>query len=475
MTRTVEPRLVRGMRDLLPEQMLARQWMIDIIRNVYERYGFVPLSTPAIEYIDVLFGSAGEEAQKLIFTVNNPDFKNETPESERLGLRFDLTVPLARVVAQYPDLPKPFRRYQVAPVWRADKPDRGRFREFIQFDIDSVGVESEVADVEIIAAMCDTLDALGVGSYKVRFSSRKVLNLLLPFANIPEECALAVFRAIDKVDRIGMEALKSELTAESGPRLSESQVERIERFLAIPADKKRSEVIDQLRDLFANIPGAKQEIDVLERISRHLDSLGYHDDRVVIDLSVARGLTYYTGPVFEAVLQDAPEFGSVVGGGRYDELVMRFLGQPIPATGASIGVDRLLAALTKLGRIQSRPSTAQVLVLSIDDSMMDDYLSITYQLRRAGIPTELYLGSEKDIRKQLKYADLTRIPVAVIFGPDEKARGTVTIKDLETGRLHATQVESREEWLLKRPGQREVPYANLITEVIQTLQRTRSV
>jgi histidyl-tRNA synthetase len=186
-------------------------------------------------------------------------------------------------------------------------------------------------------------------------------------------------------------------------------------------------------------------------------------------------LTYYTGPVFEAVLQDAPEFGSVVGGGRYDELVMRFLGQPIPATGASIGVDRLLAALTKLGRIQSRPSTAQVLVLSIDDSMMDDYLSITYQLRRAGIPTELYLGSEKDIRKQLKYADLTRIPVAVIFGPDEKARGTVTIKDLETGRLHATQVESREEWLLKRPGQREVPYANLITEVIQTLQRTRSV
>jgi histidyl-tRNA synthetase len=472
MTRTVEPRLVRGMRDLLPEQMLARQRMIDIIRNVYERYGFVPLSTPAIEYIDVLFGSAGEEAQKLIFTVNNPDFKNKTPESERLGLRFDLTVPLARVVAQYPDLPKPFRRYQVAPVWRADKPDRGRFREFIQFDIDSVGVESEVADVEIIAAMCDTLDALGVGSYKVRFSSRKVLNLLLPFANIPEECALAVFRAIDKVDRIGMEALKSELTAESG--LSKSQVERIERFLEIRADK-RSEVIDRLRDLFANIPGAKQEIDVLERISRHLDSLGYHDDRVVIDLSVARGLTYYTGPVFEAVLQDAPEFGSVVGGGRYDELVMRFLGQPIPATGASIGVDRLLAALTKLGRIQSRPSTAQVLVLSIDDSMMDDYLSITYQLRRAGIPTELYLGSEKDIRKQLKYADLTRIPVAVIFGPDEKARGTVTIKDLETGRLHATQVESREEWLLKRPGQREVPYANLITEVIQTLQRTRSV
>jgi histidyl-tRNA synthetase len=460
------------MRDLLPEQMLARQRMIDIIRNVYERYGFVPLSTPAIEYIDVLFGSAGEEAQKLIFTVNNPDFKNKTPESERLGLRFDLTVPLARVVAQYPDLPKPFRRYQVAPVWRADKPDRGRFREFIQFDIDSVGVESEVADVEIIAAMCDTLDALGVGSYKVRFSSRKVLNLLLPFANIPEECALAVFRAIDKVDRIGMEALKSELTAESG--LSKSQVERIERFLEIRADK-RSEVIDRLRDLFANIPGAKQEIDVLERISRHLDSLGYHDDRVVIDLSVARGLTYYTGPVFEAVLQDAPEFGSVVGGGRYDELVMRFLGQPIPATGASIGVDRLLAALTKLGRIQSRPSTAQVLVLSIDDSMMDDYLSITYQLRRAGIPTELYLGSEKDIRKQLKYADLTRIPVAVIFGPDEKARGTVTIKDLETGRLHATQVESREEWLLKRPGQREVPYANLITEVIQTLQRTRSV
>src|SRR5881397_752107 len=194
MTSTVEPRVSRGLRDLLPDQMLARQSMIDTIRRVYELYGFVPLSTPAIEYLDVLSGSAGQEAQQSIFRVTNP-------ENEALGLRFDLTVPLARVIAQYADLPRPFRRYQVSPVWRADKPDKGRFREFTQFDLDSVGVESEVGDTEVIAGMCDTLRALEVEAFRVRFSSRAVLNLLLDFARIEHGQGVDVFRVLDKLDK----------------------------------------------------------------------------------------------------------------------------------------------------------------------------------------------------------------------------------------------------------------------------------
>src|SRR5687768_14593732 len=204
MSDTVLPRLSRGLRDLLPDQMLARQQMVDTIRHVYELYGFVPLSTPAIEFLDVLSGSAGQEAQQSIFRVTNP-------EAEPLGLRFDLTVPLARVIAQYTDLPRPFRRYQVSPVWRADKPDKGRFREFTQFDLDSVGVESEVADTEIIAGMCDTLSAIGVGRSLVRFSSRAMLNLLLDYAGVAHEQGVDVFRVLDKLDKIGLGKVRLEL------------------------------------------------------------------------------------------------------------------------------------------------------------------------------------------------------------------------------------------------------------------------
>src|SRR2546428_2104945 len=201
---TVQPRLSRGLRDLLPDQMLARQQMIDTIRRVYELYGFVPLTTPAIEYLDVLSGSAGQETQQSIFRVLNP-------EEEALGLRFDLTVPLARVIAQYADLPRPFRRYQVSPVWRADKPDKGRFREFTQFDLDSVGTESEIADTEIIAGMCDTLAALQVERYLVRFSSRAILNLLLDYSGISKEQGADVFRVLDKLDKAGIEKVRLEL------------------------------------------------------------------------------------------------------------------------------------------------------------------------------------------------------------------------------------------------------------------------
>jgi histidyl-tRNA synthetase len=470
MSDTVVPRLSRGLRDLLPDQMLARQRMVDTIRGVYENYGFVPLSTPAIEFLDVLSGSAGQEAQSSIFRVTNP-------EKEELGLRFDLTVPLARVIAQYTELPRPFRRYQVASVWRADKPDKGRYREFTQFDLDSVGVESELADTEIIAGMCDTLSALGVGRYLVRFSSRAILNLLLSFAEIPADQGVDVFRVLDKLDKVGLDKVRRELMQgykdESGDLirgvgLSADQVDRIVRFLDVKSDVRR-EVVTQVRELFANVEGAAAKLDVVERISNHLYALGYGDDRVSLDLSIARGLAYYTGPVFEAILLDAPQFGSVFGGGRYDDLVMRFLGQSIPAVGASIGVDRLLAALTHLGRIGTEKATARVLVTHMDAALREDYMAITWELRRAGIPTELFLGSAKGPGKQLKYADQYDIPLAILYGSNEKEQGIVTIKDLVAGRERMKPTADRKEYLAERAGQVSVPRAELVATIRRML------
>ncbi len=473
MTDIVKPRLARGLRDLLPEQVIARQRTIETIREVYELYGFVPLETPAVEYLEVLTGSAGEETQQSIFAVQNPDSNNT---SERLGLRFDLTVPLARVVAQYRELPSPFRRYQVSSVWRADKPGKGRFREFTQFDLDSVGVESEVADTEIIAGMCDTLAALDVGRYQVRFSSRALLNLLLEYAGVTADRGPDVFRVLDKLEKIGPEKVRKELTTgytdESGDPipglgLAADQVDRIERFLEVRSDD-RQEVIGQLREQFSELPSAAEVIDVVEKISTHLSALGYGDDRVALDLSIARGLAYYTGPVFEAVLLDAPEFGSVFGGGRYDGLVTRFLGERVPATGASIGVDRLLAALEALKRIELRRSTADVLVTVLDQELIDDYLAIVFELRRSGIPAELYLGSE-GVGKQLRYADACDIPISLLLGGDEKAAGTVTLKDMRAGKDRAKKVKDRQEWLQDRPAQREIRRDQLVATVRELL------
>ena len=474
----VEARLARGLQDLLPEHMLARQWMIDVIKRVYELYGFVPLDTPAIEYLDVLTGSSGSEAEQSIYEVGNPEMPKE---QQKLGLRFDLTVPLARVVAQYAELPRPFKRYQVASVWRTDKPGPGRFREFVQFDLDTVGAESEVADTEIIAGMCDTLDELKVGGYRLRFSSRGVLNLLMPFADIPEAQAPDVFRVLDKLDKAGLDKVRLGLTTgytdESGDPikglgLSSRQVSQIERFLEI-ASSQRSDVLGQLRETLSNVAEAAGEIDTLERISRHLYALGYGDDRVVIDLSTARGMAYYTGPVFEAVLVDAPQFGSVFGGGRYDNLVMRFMGKRIPATGASIGVDRLLAALIHLGRVPLRKSTARVLVTTLDPALMEDYLGMAFELRRAGIPTELYVGSS-GIGRQIKYADAQGVPIVLMYGEDEKAKHQVTLKDMAHGRARSAEIKKREEWISKRPGQLEVPRGELVGAVRSMLSEAEA-
>jgi histidyl-tRNA synthetase len=455
--------------------MNARLRIIATIREVYERYGFQPLDTPAQEYRVTLVGY-GEENTKQIFTFQNP-------EEEDVGLRFDLTAPLARVVAQYPDLPLPFRRYQVANVWRVDKPDPGRFREFTQFDIDSIGSWSIAADVEILTAMYDALRALGLERFKIRFSDRKVLNSLLDFAGIPRERAHGVFRVLDKLEKIGVEGVAAELTAGrvdasgdtiAGLGLARDQVEKVKRFLAIPPGR-RKEVLAALRALFVRVPSSPEALDELEKICDSLEILSIPEENVVLDQSIARGLDYYTGPVFEAILTDAPEFGSVFGGGRYDGLVERFLGKKIPGVGASIGVDRLFAALQKLGLAKATPSTADVIVTVMEPSKLAEYQIITRELRQAGINTEMYLGDDTSLGKQLQYADRQEIPLAVIIGSDEFSRGEVTIKNLMLGaqlqdKKKTAMGKEREEWLkLSRTVQTAVPRAACIQHIRKVL------
>ncbi len=472
---TVEPKLLRGFRDHLPAQMSPRLKLIDQIRAVYERYGFLPLDTPALEYRATLLGY-GEENLKQIFSFENP-------EEEQVGLRFDLTAPLARVVAQYPDLPLPFRRYQVATVWRADKPDPGRYREFMQFDIDTVGSSSLAADVEILCAMYDTLLAIGLRNFRIRFSDRKILNSLLDYAEVDRAGAHGVFRVLDKLEKIGLSEVVKELTAgrvdASGDRiaglgLTGAQVDRIRKFIEIPGGK-RHDVLDSLARLFAGTPYSPEGLGEVKFILDSLDRLSIPEDNVALDPNLARGLDYYTGPVFEAVLTDAPEFGSVFGGGRYDGLVERFLGRKIPAVGASIGVDRLVAALQKLGLLRGSASTAHVLVTVMDQSRLPEYQALTRELRSSGIRTEMYLGDAKGLGKQLQYANRQEIPVAVIIGGDEFSAGTVTIKDLRLGAqlqesAKGVAGKERDRWLAEsRTVQVTVPRNECVPRILAIL------
>ncbi|MBI3948963.1 MAG: histidine--tRNA ligase [Acidobacteria bacterium] len=474
--RLVEPRLLRGFRDYLPEHVIARQKMIATIKTVYERYGFVPLETPALEYTETLLGKYGDEGTKQIFRFIDL-------EGNDVAMRFDLTVPLARVVAQYPLLPRPFRRYQVGPVWRFDKPDPGRFREFIQFDLDTVGSASMAADAEIISGICDTMEALGIKRYRVRCSNRKILNSLIAFADIEPSRGSQVFRVLDKLDRIGPQGVWEELTTGRvdasgdvipGLGFNVEAVTRIDQFLHLPAGTG-AEILDAVSKLFTGVPGAEEGINELRSIDEYLAALGISEEKVVFDVTIARGLDYYTGPIFETILLDAPEFGSVFGGGRYDGLVERFLGEKIPATGGSFGVDRLLAALLKLEVVELKPSTAQVLVTVMDRSRLVDYQRVTRELRLAGINAELYLGEEKSIRKQLQYADRQKIPVAVIIGPDEFSRGEVSIKDLMEGIRRQHEVSGRSEWLKARFGQVTVAREKMLEVIREILDTEQGV
>lgn len=486
--KTSRPKAVtpKGFRDYFGAEVTGRQQMLTEIARVYHRYGFDALESSAVETVEAL--------GKFLPDVDRPNEGvfawQETGEAEKAGdwlaLRYDLTAPLARVYAQHRnDLPTPYRRYAMGPVWRNEKPGPGRFRQFYQCDADTVGAPSVAADAEICAMLSDTLEAVGIarGDYVVRVNNRKVLNGVMEVSGIldpadPEKFAQergVVLRAIDKLDRLGasgVRALLGEGRADDsgdfteGAGLSAEQAERVMAFMDAGRDSAAATVA-RLDELVEGSDAGRAGVEELRTIAGLLDAQGYGPDRIVIDPSVVRGLGYYTGPVFEAELTfeildekgRKRQFGSVAGGGRYDDLVKRFTGQEVPATGVSIGVDRLLAALAARGR-QTESAEGPVVVTVMDRARMADYQAMAAELRQAGIRAEVYLGNPKNFGNQLKYADRRGAPAAVIQGSDEAERGVVQIKDLVLGARIAENA-SLEEWK-SQPAQSEVPRKELV-------------
>jgi histidyl-tRNA synthetase len=499
----LKARLPRGFADRGPAEIAATRQMIDKIRAVYERYGFEPVETPAIEYTDALGKFLPDQDRP-----NEGVFSFQDDDEQWLSLRYDLTAPLARYVAEnFDTLPKPYRSYRVGWVFRNEKPGPGRFRQFMQFDADTVGSASPAADAEMCMMAADTMEALGIprGSYVVKISSRKVLDGVLEIVGLGGEPnagrRLGVLRAIDKIDRLGPEGVAALLgggrSDESGDftkgcELEFRQIKSVMQFLDfafVESDGGRgtwrkfgegffeTSTKDQLRWLHSLVLGevAKEGARELISIAELIASAKYND-RIRIDPSVVRGLEYYTGPVFEVELtfptNDGTRFGSVGGGGRYDGLVSRFRGEPVPATGFSIGVSRLAAALAHLGKLDSKPAPGPVVVTVFDKDRLADYQQMVSQLRAAGIRAELYLGNPRNLGNQLKYADRRNAPCVVIQGSDEKAKGEVTIKDLIVGAELAKLEKGRDEHLQKQAeAQISVDEDKLVDEVRKVLAR----
>ncbi|MEZ5842144.1 MAG: histidine--tRNA ligase [Hyphomicrobiaceae bacterium] len=476
-----EARLPKGFRDIGPAELAETQRMIATIRAVYEGYGFDALETPAFEYTEALgkFLPDQDRPNAGVFSVQDED-------EQWMSLRYDLTAPLARYVAEnFQTLPKPFRRYAYGPVWRNEKPGPGRFRQFTQFDADTVGAESVAADAEICMLAADTLERLGVkrGDYVVKVSHRKLLDGVMTAIGLGGEGdaarRLIVLRAIDKLDRLGIagvtELLGKGRKDESGDftkgaDLDAGQISTVAGFLQRPPAEADAAL--------AAVPAFAEALADLARIGEFTTASGFGPDRIRIDQTVVRGLEYYTGPVFEAELtfqvtgdDGSPvRFGSVGGGGRYDDLVARFTGQRVPATGFSIGVSRLQAALRLLKTGETTAGRGPVVVLVMDKDRVADYVAMTQSLRAAGIRAEMYLGSS-GMKPQMKYADRRGAPCVVIQGSNEKAEGVVQIKDLIEGARLAGQFTDAREMREARPAQISVREADMVAGVRDILAR----
>ena len=479
----------KGFRDYFGHEVTERQEMLRQIAEVYSHYGFDALETSAVETVEAL--------GKFLPDVDRPNegvFGWEEDDSGWVALRYDMTAPLARVYAQFRnDLPTPYRRYAMGPVWRNEKPGPGRFRQFYQCDADTVGAPSVAADAEICAMLSDTLERVGIprGDYIVRINNRKVLNGVMEVAGVLDPSDETKFeaergivlRAIDKLDRLGEDGVRALLGEgrkdesgdfTKGAGLADAQADVVMGFMDARRDIG-AETLARLRELVGESKIGSEGVDELEEIATLLDAQGYGHDRIIVDPSVVRGLGYYTGPVYEAELTfeifdekgRKRQFGSVAGGGRYDDLVKRFTGQAVPATGVSIGVDRLLAALRAKGRIGQDSARGPVVVTVMDKARMADYQLMVRELREAGIRAEVYLGNPKNFGNQLKYADKRNSPVAVIEGGDEAERGVIQIKDLILGAKIAEEA-TLEEWK-DRPSQYEVARGDLVAKVREIL------
>lgn len=473
--RLVSPEVLKGFQDLLPEQLIPRKKVIAKIEHIFERYGFAPLETPALEHLDVLLGSGGENTNKELFRL-------ESPEAEPIALRFDLTVPFARALAQYPDkLKAPFRRYAIGPVWRADKPGPGRFRQFTQFDIDAAGAETVAVDAEIVAVMCEVFRALAAPDYRVLINNRKLIDALLEGCGVTEiDRQKHVLRVVDKLAKVGIDNIRRELGEgridESGDpipgvHLGADAIEKILTFISTPIDT-RTLVMEHLAAQLPESAKKQEALEEMRELAECLDALGVSEEEAKFDPSLARGLDYYTGPVFEAVIPSAPQFGSVMGGGRYNQLVERFLDRAIPCTGMSVGLDRLLAAMTHLGALAPETTPVQVLIVTMGRVPRAETLRLAAELRAAGLRTETFFASKKKMQmgNQLSHADHYGIPVAVIIGEDELAQGMVSVKDLRAGKELRADITDRDAYReAGKSGQATLARAEMIPAVLRML------
>ena len=528
-TSKLKARLPRGLADRGPAEITASRRIVETIRLVYERYGFEPVETPEIEYTDALGKFLPDQDRP-----NEGVFSFQDDDEQWLSLRYDLTAPLARYVAENFDaLPKPYRSYRFGWVFRNEKPGPGRFRQFMQFDADTVGSSSPAADAEMCMMAADTMEALGIprGSYVVKVNSRKILDGIMETISLGgEENALKrliVLRAFDKYDRLGTDGVRQLLGPgrkdesgdfTKGAGLSSEQIGTLVQLVGagnmswmpiytesdLPTDDEivlgKNEMpggplrnpnapekhfysnhglIDRWEHHLKGVAIGEEGVHELRAMLRLANASGYGSRRIMIDAGVVRGLEYYTGPVFEVELtfstdgaDGSPRFGSVGGGGRYDGLVSRFRGEPVPATGFSIGVSRLAAALEYLGKLDGRVEYGPVVVTVFDKDRLADYQGMVAKLRAANVRAELYLGNPRNLGNQLKYADRRSAPCVVIQGSDEKARGEVTIKDLIVGAELSKLEKGREEHLQKQAeAQQSVPEADLVAAVRKVLAR----
>lgn len=440
-SRKIKPQTLRGFRDFLPDQMMAREHLIDIARSVYRSYGFAPIDTPALEYAEVLLGKGGEESDKQVFRF--------TDQGERdVAMRFDLTVPLARFAAQYvQELGTPFRRYHIGPVWRGERPARGRFREFLQCDFDTIGTTSNAADIETLFVIHDLLERIGIERFTIRVNNRRVLNGLLE-KNDLQPHAVGLLRSLDKLDKIGRDAVSAEMVEKVG--VTAEQAARVLEMAQLKGSP--NEILGALERMLSGSPTGELGLANLHELFAAAAACGLPAERIRLDVSIARGLDYYTGTIYETLLGDLPDIGSVCSGGRYDNLAELFTSQQLPGVGASLGLDRMLAALEELGMTQKTTTPAPVLVTMFDAQHTCDYLAMGRRLRKAGIGAEVY-PEAKGIGKQMKYADKKGFRIALIAGADEFAAGTWQIRDLKNGTQSAAAPE-------------DVP--NSVTQLLQT-------
>lgn len=419
MPNKIQPRVPRGMRDILPQKMILRQYVVDQIERVFQRFGFEPLQTPVLELRETLMGKYGPDAEKLIYDSQHREGKEE------LSLRYDLTVPLSRVVAMYPDLVKPFKRYQIAPVFRAERPQKGRYREFYQCDVDVVGSKSMLTDAEMVTMIYSVLTALGFRSFITKINNRKILTGIGQYAGVPADMLGGLYRSIDKLDKIGMEGVRAEM-AEN--RIPDPVIGKMMDLISISPND-----FGELRERLGDIPIATQGIDELEQIATCLQDASVPSTNYEFDFAMVRGLAYYTGPIYETVVVE-PKIGSLTGGGRYDELIGMFGNQSIPVTGTSFGIERIIDVMEELDMFPPtvRRTVSQVFVTVFGRDLLGTSIRVANQLRTAGVNTELALEPD-GLGKQLRYAAARSIPFAVIVGPDEAVADQATLRDLNSG------------------------------------------